>query len=105
MYTDEQSDFTPNRCIQTRILTICEDIRLTIVAPNRPTLGIFVDFATAFNKMWHQALFPNLFELDMPMNRIRFVHGWLQRGSINISDVARGEIVEIDSSPRKNLRC
>ncbi|CAF4978347.1 unnamed protein product, partial [Rotaria sp. Silwood1] len=68
IYVDEQSGFTPNRRLQTRILTICEDIRLTIAAPNRPALGIFVDFKTAFDKMWHPVLISNMLELDMPLN-------------------------------------
>ncbi len=65
--------------MQTRIFTIYENIRPTIVAPNRPTFVIFVNFATAFDKMWHAALISNLFELDMPLNLIRL---WLQRRSM-----------------------
>ncbi|CAF2108416.1 unnamed protein product [Rotaria magnacalcarata] len=84
IYIDEQSGFTPNRRLQTRILTICEDIRLTIAAPNRPILGIFVDFMTAFGRMRHPVLISNLKELDMPLNLIRFIHEWLIGRSMNI---------------------
>ncbi|CAF1222919.1 unnamed protein product [Didymodactylos carnosus] len=36
---DEQSGFTPERRLQTRILSICEELRLTVAACNRPALG------------------------------------------------------------------
>lgn len=60
IYIDEQSGFTPERRLQTRILTLC--------APNRPALGIFVDFKNAFDRMWHLVLMDNLMKLDMPLN-------------------------------------
>ena len=84
IYTDEQSGFSPNRRLQTRIITIGEDIRLTIAAPNRPALGLFVDFATAFDRMWHPALISTLYELEMPLNLIRFIYEWLQNRSMRI---------------------
>ena len=57
---------------------------MTIAAPNRPALGIFVDFATGFDKMWHPALFPTLLELNMPLNLIRYLYECLQKRSMNI---------------------
>jgi len=78
IYTDEQSDFTPNRRLQTHILSICEDLRLTIAADNRPALVIFIDFLSAFDKMWYPVLIANLIELDMPLPLIKWIFQWLQ---------------------------
>ncbi|CAF4881074.1 unnamed protein product [Rotaria socialis] len=50
IFTDEQSGFTSERRLQTRILSLVEDLRLTTAADNRPSLVIFVDFVPAFDK-------------------------------------------------------
>ncbi|CAF1573891.1 unnamed protein product, partial [Didymodactylos carnosus] len=50
IYIDEQS---PGRRLQTKILSLCEDLRLTTAACNRPALVIFVDFLSAFDKLWY----------------------------------------------------
>ena len=65
---DEQSGFTANRRLQTRILSLVEDIRLTVAAPNRPVLAIFIDFLTAFDRLWYPALFKTFDDLDMPLD-------------------------------------
>ncbi|CAF3333639.1 unnamed protein product [Rotaria socialis] len=74
IYTDEQSGFTPNRHLKSRILSICEDLRLTVAANNRPALLIFVDFLSAFDNMWFPALIANLVELDMPLPLIKWIY-------------------------------
>jgi len=43
IHLDEQSGFTAKKRLQTRILGIVEDLSLTIAAPNRPALALFVD--------------------------------------------------------------
>jgi hypothetical protein len=78
IFTDEQSGFTPNRRLQTRILSICEDLRLTVAANNRPALLIFADFLSAFDRIWYPALIANLLELDMPLPLIKGIYQWLQ---------------------------
>jgi hypothetical protein len=55
-----------------------------IAAPHRPALRIFVDFMTAFDKMWYPALISNVFELDMPLNLLRFIYEWLKGRSMKI---------------------
>ncbi|CAM4980825.1 unnamed protein product [Rotaria socialis] len=50
IFTDEQSGFTSERRLQARILSLVEDLRLTTAANNRPSLVIFVDFVSAFDK-------------------------------------------------------
>ncbi|CAM4791024.1 unnamed protein product [Rotaria magnacalcarata] len=82
---DEQSGFTASRRLQTRILSLIEDIRLTVAAPNRPVLAIFIDFLTAFDRLWYPALFKTFNDLDMPLDLHRWIYGWLQNRSMTIS--------------------
>ncbi|CAF4309596.1 unnamed protein product [Didymodactylos carnosus] len=84
IYIDEQSGFTPGRRLQTKILSLCEDLRLTTVACNRSALVIFVDFLSAFDKLWYPALIKHLYELDMPRDLLRWIYGWLQDRSFSI---------------------
>ncbi|CAF1548972.1 unnamed protein product [Adineta ricciae] len=74
---DEQSGFMQGRRLQTRTLSLIENLRLTTAACNRPALVIFVDFASAFDRMWHPALIRNLNELGMPLPLLKWVHSWL----------------------------
>ncbi|CAF1147274.1 unnamed protein product [Rotaria magnacalcarata] len=84
IYVDEQSGFTPERRLQTRILTLVEDLRLTVAACNRPALVIFVDFLSAFDRIWHLMLIRNLIKLDCPLLIIRWIFSWLQERSMSI---------------------
>ncbi|CAM4908212.1 unnamed protein product [Rotaria socialis] len=85
VYVDEQSGFTANRRLQTRIVAMIEDLRLTIAAPNRPALTIFVDFLTAFDRMWYPALMRALERLDMPIELRKWIYNWLQNRKMFIS--------------------
>lgn len=82
---DEQSGFMQGRRLQTRILSLVENLRLTVAACNRPALTIFVDFLSAFDRMWFPALIANLSDLDMPLPLLKWVHSWLQNRSFVIS--------------------
>ncbi|CAF3295039.1 unnamed protein product [Rotaria socialis] len=82
---DAQSGFTANRRLQTRILSLIKDIRLTVVAPNRPVLAILIDFLTAFDRLWYPALFKSFDDLDMPLDLCRWIYGWFQNRSTTIS--------------------
>ena len=73
------------RRLQTRILSLVENLRLTIAACNRPALTIFVDFLSAFDRMWHPALIKHLNELGMPLQLIKWIHSWLLNRSLYIS--------------------
>ena len=84
IFIDEQSGFTSNRRLQTRILTLCEDLRLTVAACNRPALVIFIDFLSAFDRVWYPALIANLLELEMPLPLVRWVYKWLQGRTMSI---------------------
>ena len=95
IFYDEQSGLTPNRRLQTRILTICEDLRLTIVANNQPALAIFVDFLSAFDRLWYPALIANLIELEILLPLIKFIYEWLQKRTMS---VYYGELVSKSSN-------
>ena len=82
--TDEQSGFMQGRRLQTRILSLVENLRLTVAACNRPALTIFVDFLSAFDKMWHPALIKNLRDLGMPLPLPKWIHTWIQDRSLFI---------------------
>jgi hypothetical protein len=85
IHTDEQSGFTAHRRLQTRIVSLIEDLRLTVAASNRPALAIFIDFKTAFDRVWYPALMKTLQKLEMPQNLMRWTFNWLQNRSIFIS--------------------
>jgi hypothetical protein len=63
--TDEQSGFMKNRRLQTRILSLTENLRLTTTACNRAALTIFVDFLSAFDNMFYPVLIKNLHDLKI----------------------------------------
>ncbi|CAM4867060.1 unnamed protein product [Rotaria socialis] len=84
IYVDEQSGFTAERRLQTRIISLIEDIRLTITACNRPALCIFVDFLSAFDNMWFPALISTLYKLEMPLSYIKWIASWLQNRTLAI---------------------
>lgn len=84
IYVDEQSGFTSQRRLQTRIISLIEDIRLTITACNRPALVIFVDFLTAFDRMWFPSLISTLSNLHMPLPYIKWIASWLKNRKISI---------------------
>ena len=81
---DEQSGFMKGRRLQTRILGIVENLRLTVAACNRPALTIFVDFLSAFDRMWYPALIKNLHKLEMPIPLLKWIHSWLQNRHLYI---------------------
>ncbi|CAF1186396.1 unnamed protein product [Adineta ricciae] len=84
IFIDEQSGFTAERRLQTRILSLVEDLRLTTAANNRPALVIFVDFMSAFDKMWHPALFSTLSQLDFPLPLLKWISSWLENRTMCI---------------------
>jgi len=83
-YIDEQSGFTAGRRLQTRILSLVEDLRLTVAACNRPALVLFVDFLSAFDKMWYPALIINLKKLGLPIPLLKWIYNWLQKRTFSI---------------------
>ncbi|CAF4425985.1 unnamed protein product, partial [Rotaria magnacalcarata] len=84
IYVNEQSGFSPERRLQARIIPLIEDLRQTITACNRPSLCIFVDFLSAFDRMWYPALIQTLIEIDMPLNYTKWITSWLKNRTIAI---------------------
>ena len=84
IFVDEQSGFTAQRRLQTRIISLVEDIRQTITACNRPALVIFVDFMTAFDRMWFPALISTLHDLEMPIPYIKWIASWLKNRTLSV---------------------
>ena len=84
IYVDEQSGFTERRRLQTRIVSLVDDVRLTVAACNRPALTIFVDFLSAFDKMWYPALISSLTKLDMPLAMTKWISLWLKNRTFAI---------------------
>jgi hypothetical protein len=82
--TDEQSGFTPGRRLQTRILSLVEDLRQTIAANNRPSLVIFVDFLSAFDRLWHPSLIHTLESMGLPSPLLKWIVNWIQDRSLCI---------------------
>ncbi len=68
VHLDKQSGFTAKKRLQTRILGIVDDLRLTIAACNRP----------AFDCLWWPALFHTLEKLEMPIELRKWIFNWLQ---------------------------
>jgi hypothetical protein len=85
VHLDEQSGFTAKKRLQTRILGIVEDLRLTIAACNRPALALFIDFLTAFDRLWWPALFHTLERLEMPIELRKWIFNWLQNRWMRVS--------------------
>ncbi|CAF1100079.1 unnamed protein product [Didymodactylos carnosus] len=83
--TEEQSGFMSHRRLQTRIISLVEELRLTVAACNGPALCLFIDFETAFDKLWYPALFMTLKDLEMPLSLRRWICDWLQNRSMYIS--------------------
>ena len=82
--TDEQSGFSSSRRIQTRIISLIEELRLTVAANNRPALTIFVDFLSAFDNVWIPALIRNLYVMEMPLPLLKWISNWLKDRSFSI---------------------
>ncbi|CAF4438761.1 unnamed protein product [Rotaria socialis] len=62
-----------------------ENLRLPIAACNKPALTIFVDFLSAFDRIWYPALIKNLEGLDMPLALLKWIQSWLQNRYLYIS--------------------
>lgn len=46
---------------------------MTVAANTRPALVIFVDFLSAFDRMWAPALIADLYELNMPLPLLKWI--------------------------------
>ena len=79
----EQSGFRTNCLLQTRVLSIFQEVQNNLAA-NVPTLAIYVDYEKAFDLVWHAGLLVKLHRLGMPTNMLRMIHSWLENRSAYI---------------------
>ena len=73
---DEQSDFRPGCGLQTRVLSMYQEIKNNM-AGNIPTVAIYVDYQKAYDKVWHKGLVVKLNRLGIPPTLLRLIMSWL----------------------------
>jgi hypothetical protein len=72
----EQSGFRKGCLLQTRVLSIYQEVK-NYLAANVPTLSIYVDYRKAYDMVWHQGLITKLFHMEMPLELLKLVLNWL----------------------------
>lgn len=73
---DEQSGFRKGRLLQTRVLSIHQEVQNNL-AGNIPTLGIYVDYKKAYDLVWHMGLIVKLARLNIPSELLKLLVHWL----------------------------
>ncbi len=73
---NEQSGFRTNCLLQTRVLSIFQEIQNNLAA-NAPTLALYVDYEKAFDLVWHSGLLVKLHRLGIPTSLLKMIHSWL----------------------------
>ncbi|CAM4937220.1 unnamed protein product [Rotaria socialis] len=61
----EQSGFRKGCLLQTRVLSIYQEVK-NFLAANVPTLSIYVDYKKAYDKVWHEGLIVKLYLMLSP---------------------------------------
>ena len=51
---------------------------------NRPALVLFIDFLSAFDKMWYPSLMMNRKILGLPTPLLKWIYNWLQQRTLSI---------------------
>jgi hypothetical protein len=80
----EQSGFRSKCLLQTRVLSIYQEIKNNLAA-NAPTLAIYVDYEKAYDRVWHMGLLVKLYKLDIPLNLLKMIESWLDKRTAFIS--------------------
>jgi hypothetical protein len=73
----EQSGFRPRCLLQTRVLSIYQEVKNGMAA-NIPTLAIYVDYQKAYDRVWHAALLTKLWNLWLPLSMLKMILSWLK---------------------------
>ena len=73
----EQSGFRPRCLLPTRVLSIFQEVKNSMVA-NIPTLAIYVDYQKAYDQVWHAALITKLWWLRFPLDMLKMLASWLK---------------------------
>ncbi len=80
----EQSRFRSKCLLQTRVLSIYQEIKNNLSA-NAPTLAIYVDYEKAYDRVWHMGLMVKLYKLGIPLNLLKMIESWLDKRTAFIS--------------------
>jgi hypothetical protein len=72
----EQSGFRPGCLLPTRVLSIYQEIKNNMAA-NVPTLGIYVNYQKAYDKVWHKGLDVKLNRKGIPLRLLKLIISWL----------------------------
>jgi len=80
----EQSGFRKGCSLQTRVLSIYQEIKNNL-AGNIPTLGIYVDYKKAYDLVWHKGLIVKLWRMQMPLEVLKILINWLENRSAYIT--------------------
>ena len=73
----EQSGFRNKCLLQTRVLSIYQEVKNNLAA-NTPTLAIYVDYEKAYDRVWHLGLLVKLYRLDIPTSLLKTINSWLE---------------------------
>ncbi|CAF4933005.1 unnamed protein product, partial [Rotaria socialis] len=72
----EQSGFRPGCLLQTRVLSIYQEVKNNMTA-NIPTLAVYVDYQKAYDKVWHKGLVVKLNRMGIPLGLLKLIISWL----------------------------
>jgi hypothetical protein len=72
----EQSGFRPGCLLPTRVLSIYQEVKNNLTA-NIPTLGVYVDYQKAYDKVWHKGLTVKLNRMNIPLGLLKIIISWL----------------------------
>lgn len=72
----EQSGFRSNCLLQTRVLSIFQEVQNNLTA-YVPTLALYVDYRKAFDLVWHSGLIVKLHKLNIPFSLLKIIRSWL----------------------------
>jgi len=80
----EQSGFRRGCLLQTRVLSIYQEVKNNMAA-NVPTLGIYIDYKKAYDLVWHMGLIVKLHRMRMPPVLLKLIVNWLSNREACVS--------------------
>lgn len=81
---DEQSGFRKGCQLQTRVLSIYQEVKNNL-AGNIPVMGIYVDYKKAYDLVWHKGLIVKLCRMQIPPEILKMLIYWLEGRKAYIS--------------------
>jgi hypothetical protein len=85
---DSQSGFRPGFRLQTRVLLFIEQVS-SLMSNSSPVSTVFVDFKSAFDKLWIVGCIAKLRRMGIPLSYLNWIESWLanRRGFIEIQGI------------------